>query len=173
MTSTFQTLGRLGELNVESELIKRGWLVGNFNSNIKNAAVYDLFAVKNNHKKLIRVKSFRLDHKLRGNALYSAKKDGSVFLQLKNSNKDDYVVLAGLQNDKCVECYIVPTKVIDQILKHGHNIYIKRFKKDGSKVKDSTMRRLIFDGKRTSDRPNSGMRSYLSKYKDNWKILEK
>ena len=84
MTSTFQTLGRLGELNVESELIKRGWLVGNFNSNIKNAAVYDLFAVKSNHKKLIRVKSFRLDHKLRGNALYSAKKDGSVFLQLKN-----------------------------------------------------------------------------------------
>jgi len=78
MTSTFQTLGRLGELNVESELIKRGWLVGNFNSNIKNAAVYDLFAVKNNHKKLIRVKSFRLDHKLRG-MLYIVRKKMAQF----------------------------------------------------------------------------------------------
>ena len=81
--------------------------------------------------------------------------------------------MAGLQNDKFVESYIVPTKAIDQILKQGHNVYIKRFKKDGSKVKDSTMRRLIFDGNRTSDRPNSGMRSHLSKYKNNWKILEK
>ena len=172
MASTFQTLGRLGELNTESELIRRGWLVGNFNSNIKNAAVYDLFAVKQDHKKLIRVKSYRLDDKMRGNALYSAKKDGTIFLELKNSNKDDFVVLAGIQNDKCVESFIVPTKIIDHILKSAHNKYITRFKKDGSKVKDSNMRRLIFDGKRSEDRPNMGLRDYLSKYKNNWKILE-
>ena len=45
-----QELSRLAELAVEAELTKRGWLVGNFNASIKNAAVYDLFAVKNNFK---------------------------------------------------------------------------------------------------------------------------
>lgn len=41
-----QSVGRIGELSVELELTSRNWLVGNFNSNIHNAAVYDLFAVK-------------------------------------------------------------------------------------------------------------------------------
>ena len=52
-----QSVGRIGELSVELELTSRNWLVGNFNSNIHNAAVYDLFAVKKNIKRLIRVKS--------------------------------------------------------------------------------------------------------------------
>ena len=47
-----QTTGRIGEISVELELTSRNWLVGNFNSNIQNAAVYDLFAVKKNNKKL-------------------------------------------------------------------------------------------------------------------------
>ena len=54
--SNSQSVGRIGELSVELELTSRNWLVGNFNSNIQNAAVYDLFAVKKNNKKLIRVK---------------------------------------------------------------------------------------------------------------------
>ena len=46
-----QSVGRIGELSVELELTSRNWLVGNFNSNIHNAAVYDLFAVKKKYKK--------------------------------------------------------------------------------------------------------------------------
>ena len=55
--SNSQSVGRIGELSVELELTSRNWLVGNFNSNIKNAAVYDLFAVKKNNKKLNRKSS--------------------------------------------------------------------------------------------------------------------
>ena len=43
---TSQKVGRLGELAVESALTERGWLVGNFNSSVTNAAAYVLFAVK-------------------------------------------------------------------------------------------------------------------------------
>ena len=32
-----QELARLGELAVEAELVKQGWLVGNFNASIRNA----------------------------------------------------------------------------------------------------------------------------------------
>ena len=48
-----QSVGRIGELSVELELTGRNWLVGNFISNIQNAAVYDLFAVKKNTKRLL------------------------------------------------------------------------------------------------------------------------
>ena len=58
--SKSQSVGRIGELSVELELTSRNWLVGNFNSNIQNAAVYDLFAVKKNKKRLLRVKSYSL-----------------------------------------------------------------------------------------------------------------
>ena len=51
-----QSVGRIGELSVELELTGRNWLVGNFNSNIQNAAVYDLFAVKKKYKKIIESK---------------------------------------------------------------------------------------------------------------------
>ena len=51
-----QSVGRIGELSVELELTGRNWLVGNFNSNIQNAAVYDLFAVKKNMQFILRTK---------------------------------------------------------------------------------------------------------------------
>ena len=53
-----QELARLAELTVEAELTKRGWLVGNFNASIKNAAVYDLFAVKGESKVTLRINSY-------------------------------------------------------------------------------------------------------------------
>ena len=77
-----QSVGRIGELSVELELTSRNWLVGNFNSNIHNAAVYDLFAVKKNIKRLIRVKSYTLWHNNHGTIQYTAKKSGEIFLDL-------------------------------------------------------------------------------------------
>ena len=69
-----QSVGRIGELSVELELTGRNWLVGNFNSNIQNAAVYDLFAVKKNTKRLLRVKSYSLWNNDFGTIQYTAKK---------------------------------------------------------------------------------------------------
>ena len=68
---TQQELARLAELAVEQELTKKGWLVGNFNASIKNAAVYDVFAVKEQFKTTIRVKGVRLDKNNEGNLLYA------------------------------------------------------------------------------------------------------
>ena len=73
-SKTAQSVGRIGELSVELELTGRNWLVGNFNSNIQNAAVYDLFAVKKNKKRLLRVKSYSLWNNDFGTIQYNAKK---------------------------------------------------------------------------------------------------
>ena len=77
--SKSQAIGRIGELSVEIELVNRNWLVGNFNSNIQNAAVYDLFAVKKNNKKLIRVKAYSLFKNDHGTIQYAVKKSGKIF----------------------------------------------------------------------------------------------
>ena len=77
-----QSVGRIGELSVELELTGRDWLVGNFNSNIQNAAVYDLFAVKKNKKRLLRVKSYSLWNNDFGTIQYNAKKNGEILIQV-------------------------------------------------------------------------------------------
>ena len=85
-SKTAQSVGRIGELSVELELTGRNWLVGNFNSNIQNAAVYDLFAVKKNKKRLLRVKSYSLWNNDFGTIQYTAKKNGEIFLDGKLLN---------------------------------------------------------------------------------------
>ena len=68
-----QTTGRIGELSVELELTSRNWLVGN--SNIQNAAVYDLFAVKKNNK-TYQIKSYSLFDGDKGTIQYTSRKTG-------------------------------------------------------------------------------------------------
>jgi hypothetical protein len=101
-----QSVGRIGELSVELELTGRNWLVGNFNSNIQNAAVYDLFAVKKNRKRLLRVKSYSLFSDDFGTIQYTAKKSGEIFLDLDEKNKDDFVILCGVKDGKVKEYFI-------------------------------------------------------------------
>ena len=105
--SKSQSVGRIGELSVELELTSRNWLVGNFNSNIQNAAVYDLFAVKKNTKRLLRVKSYSLWDNDFGTIQYTAKKNGEIFLDLDEKNKDDFVVLCGVRDRNVQEYFII------------------------------------------------------------------
>ena len=127
--SNSQSIGRIGELSVELELTSRNWLVGNFNSNIKNAAVYDLFAVKKNNKKLIRVKSYSLFPQDKGTIQYTARKTGEIFLDLLKNNKDDFVILCGIKDQKVFEFFIIPTLEVDKVLKKSNEIYHGGLKK--------------------------------------------
>ena len=165
-----QALSRLAELAVETELAKKGWLTGNFNASIRNAAVYDLFAVKGKHKTTIRVKGVRLDNKLEGNLLYAIKKSGEVFLSLYEKDETDITVIVGLKNGKPENYYIVPTYIINNEIKCGHKEWLKTKKKDGSPRKDSTLRQIRFNDK--TDRVSSGYKVKWAKYKNNWKMLE-
>ena len=138
-----QTIGRIGELSVELELTSRNWLVGNFNSNIQNAAVYDLFAVKKNNKKLIRVKSYSLFEDDKGTIQYTSRKTGEIFLDLHKDNKDDFVILCGVTNGKVKEYFILPTLVVDKTLKESNRIYHLGKKRDGSKRKVKSHRAIF------------------------------
>jgi len=165
-----QALSRLAELAVEAELTKKGWLTGNFNASIKNAAVYDLFAVKGKYKTTIRVKGVRLDDKFEGNLLYAVKKNGEVFLNLYEKDETDITVIAGLKDGKPENYYIVPTYIINNEIKSAHKEWLNTTKKDGSPHKDSTLRQIRFNDK--VDKISSGYKVKWKKYLNNWELLE-
>ena len=54
-----QRTGRMGEIIVELELLKRGWIVGNLNHTTLNSAGYDLFATRGTRTVKLRVKAKR------------------------------------------------------------------------------------------------------------------
>ena len=52
-----QAVGAYGEKSVEAELLRRGWIAANVNASIKNAADFDIFALKKHRAVQIRVKT--------------------------------------------------------------------------------------------------------------------
>lgn len=52
-----QLVGAYGERVVEAELLRRGWLASNVNASIKNAADFDVFAMKGSRIVQLRVKT--------------------------------------------------------------------------------------------------------------------
>ena len=167
---TQQELARLAELAVEQELTKKGWLVGNFNASIKNAAVYDVFAVKEQFKTTIRVKGVRLDKNNEGNLLYAVKKSGEVFLNLYKKDKTDISVIVLIKDGDPVNYYIVPTYIIDNEIKTLHKKWMKTPKKDGKPHKDSTLRQIRFNDK--VDKISGGYKIKWEKYLNNWELLK-
>ena len=171
-----QTTGRIGELSVELELTSRNWLVGNFNSNIQNAAVYDLFAVKKNNKKLVRVKSYSLfndgSKKFdKGTIQYTSRKTGEIFLDLLKENKDDYVILCGVRDGKVQEYFILPTLIVDKTLKEANRVYHLTSKRDGTPKKKTSHRAIFLQ--ESKDHYWCGWRRKWNKYLNNWDILKK
>ena len=52
-----QLVGAFGEKAVEAELLRRGWIPANVNATVKNAAGFDIYAVKQNRTVHLRVKA--------------------------------------------------------------------------------------------------------------------
>jgi len=158
-----QMVGRLGELAVEQELLKRGWLVGNFNANISNAAAYDLFAVKGNKNICLRVKTTS------GSMVqYNAKKSGSAFIDFLLGNDSDYAAIVLMNEEAPQEFYLVPTHIVDETLKKANEEWLKHPKRDGSARKKTNHRALDFNGKQTVSAPHKGMRNRWQQYLNNW-----
>ena len=163
-----QTIGRLGELAVERELLKRGWMVGNFNASMANAATYDLFAVKGYQRVCLRVKTTS------GNMIqYSAKKDGEIFRGLLPKNKGDYTVVVLVEKDEPKEFYVLPTQVVNDKLIESNLEWHKGQKRDGSPRKVTLHRALDFNGPKVPENSHRGMRLKWFRYLNAWDSLLK
>ena len=52
-----QAVGAFGERAVEAELLRHGWIPANVNATVKNAADFDIYAVKDGHTLHLRVRA--------------------------------------------------------------------------------------------------------------------
>lgn len=170
---TPQVIGRLGELATEMELLKRGWSVGNYNASTKNAAAFDLFASKGARRIGIRVKSYKGNAKRSGEGVqYTAKSNGSVFHNLDENDKGDFVVIVRICPGEAEEFYILPTQIVDAAIKESNKKWHQHLKKDGTPRKITTHRALDFEGKQTERAPWRGYGKIWEKYRNIWDILD-
>jgi hypothetical protein len=165
---TAQMVGRLGEIAVERELLRRGWTVGNFNATVANTAAYDLFAVKGKRRVCLRVKaaSGRM-------VQYTVKGHGSAFNSLMSNDDGDFVVIALFKDENNPEFYIMPTQVMDDAMRKIYTLWLKSPKKGGLPRKNTSHRALDFTGEQTKSIPYRGLQKVWASYLSNWSILEK
>ena len=166
--ATFDTqrTGRMGELVVELELLRRGWIVGNFNSSTMNSAGWDLFATKGNRSVKIRVKAKRPGVI---NFRWSAKPDGSVFYG-DTGSEDDFVAAVSFEPNSGHVTYIVPARVVSATLAAEHAAWLGGAKANGGARKDTPMRSVYIDD-RAADAPSHGFKAKWAGYAEAWDTL--
>lgn len=168
-----QTVGRLGELAVEQELVLAGWRVGNYNASTANQKAFDIFAAKEKRRVEIRVKSYKGQPGRKGEGVqYSAKEGGNIFRELRNKDDGDFVVIVRISPEDPHEFYVIPTRIVDRALRKADKLYHLHLKNDGTPRKKTPHRWLDFDGIMTKRQPNKGFAKQWKKYRGAWKLLE-
>lgn len=162
-----QRVGRMGELVVEYELIRRGWIVGNFNASTMNSAGWDLFATRGSRSIRMRVKAKRPGVTC---FRWSAKHDGTVLMGLTGAD-DDFVAAVSFDSVGGYEVFLVPSAVVEQVLVFENSRWLSGNKSDGGRRKPTTMRHIYMDD-RSDDTPSHGFASKWARYRGAWPILD-
>lgn len=170
-TAAFDTarIGRMGELVVEFELLRRGWMVGNFNHTVLNSAGFDLFATRGVQAVRIRVKAKRPGIDC---FRWSAKADGRLFAGFDPAAQDDFVAAVSFEADGRYDVYILPTAVVEGTLKAENDLWLSGAKADGSPRKPTSMRHIYVDD-RNDGTPSRGFAVRWASYRNAWVKLGK
>lgn len=161
-----QRVGRMGELVVELELLKRGWIVGNFNSTTMNSAGWDLFATRGTRSVKIRVKAKRPGIDC---FRWSAKADGSVLVGLADT-VDDFVAAVSFDARGGYDVFVIPSKVVEQTL-HDENARWVSGTKAGGGARKPTPMRHIYINSREDGAPAHGFAVRWAQYVNAWSLL--
>jgi hypothetical protein len=165
-----QSVGAFGERAVEVELLRRGWIPANVNATVKNAADFDIFAVKDDKMVLLRVRACAPD--ARRFQFGGFKPDKPV--QLANFKKNDFTVLVAISSDRTKdEFYVMPSRVLREEIILRQKDYLAIPKKDGTKRKD-TGHWALHLAKRKDGRQQGGygLEEKWKKYANAWHLLD-
>ena len=164
-----QSVGAYGEKVVEAELLRHLWVPANVNASIKNAADFDIFALKNNRTIHIRVKTCGPDVK---EFQFNSHKGEKI--KTKGFTAVDFTILVSMgktKNDD--EFYIVPTGVVREAVSAHREHYLAQPKRNGGKRVDNGQWSLrLRDSVRSKD-PSYGFAKQWQQYKNNWPSLER
>lgn len=164
-----QAVGAYGEKVVESELLRRGWIPANVNACVKNAADFDIFALKAGRTVQIRVKtcgpamaafqfSFRPESEI--SILGLGDSDFTILVSMGVARQDDHF-------------YIIPTRAVRETIAAYRVAYLAQAKRDGTSRKDTGHWTLNLRGLGTGEaRVNYGLSTAWESYRENWASLE-
>jgi hypothetical protein len=106
---TPQAAGAFGEKAVEAELLRHNWIPSNVNQTIKNAADFDVFALKGSRRVEIRVKTCRPGMPA---LLYGGFAPGKPITASDIEDSDFTIVVRMGKRRQDDRFYVVPTKVV-------------------------------------------------------------
>jgi hypothetical protein len=161
-----QRVGRMGELVVELELLRRGWIAGNFNATTMNSAGWDLFATRNGRSVKIRVKAKRPGVDC---FRWSARADGTIFFG-DTGQSDDWVAAVSFDQAGRYDVYVIPTFVVADHLARENAVWLAGTKRDGTARKPTSMRHIYVDD-RDDGTPGRGFAIRWSRYRNGWNAL--
>jgi len=165
---TPQAAGAFGEKAVEAELLRRNWLPANINPTFKNAAKFDIYALKTVDERerqvQIRVKTCRPNMK----AFLWGGFPPDKPITVEGINESDFTIIVRMGNKREDDrFYVVPTAVV------WKEIGARREELQPRVVKDIGMFRLGFDERRDGqEEAGRGIGRKWSKYLDKWELLD-
>lgn len=169
MIGSNQLIGAFGEKVVEAELLRRGWLTSNVNHSVKNAADYDIFAMKNRRTVHLRIKtcSYRWDA-----FQFSGFKSGED-IRTRGFSSTDFTILVRMGKDRASDAfYVVPTVEVRRRLRISRRAYLSIKKKIGGSRKDLGHWSLLLKEARNEDTPHHGFARKWKAYLDAWRLLD-
>ncbi|MDA8252326.1 MAG: hypothetical protein M0Z28_24605 [Rhodospirillales bacterium] len=151
------------------ELLRNGWITANVNTSIKNAADYDLFALKRGRWVSIRVKACHFTIRA---FQFNFRNAEDIIPQDLAANDFSIMVNVGCTRDKD-EFYIVPTLILRGQIKKQREFYLSRPKRDGGQRKDDGHWALHLDDMKSDpDRYNCGYAMKWKDYRNAWPVLD-
>jgi len=166
-----QAVAAFGERAVEAELLRHGWIPANVNATVKNAADFDIYAVKNGHTVHLRVRACGPDSR----AFQFGGFDPGEQVKVGKFSDTDFTVLVSMSGDRNRDqFYILPSRVVRQEIALRQSHYLSVAKRDGTARKDTGHWTLRLAKRRDGrQEPGYGLEEKWKQYLEAWSLLER
>jgi len=164
-----QLVGAFGEKAVEAELLRRGWSCSNVNASIKNAAAYDIVALKAARIVRIRVKTCGPGQ----NAFQFSFRPGEE-ITFDDIFEPDFTILVQMGKDRLADVfYVMTTRTLREQIGMHRRSYLEQHRRDGKRRKDLGHWTLhLADLRSREERASHGFRTKWMPHLDGWASLE-
>jgi hypothetical protein len=163
-------LGAYGEKAVEAELLRHGWLPSNINASVKNAADFDIVALKDERMIKLRVKTCSSNM----NAFQFGGFQPGRKITFKDVDSTDFTVLVRMGTAREDDLfYVIPTRVLRAQVSGHRRRYLNVRTRSGQLRKDTGYWTLHLQPmKRDKKRYSHNFTQKWATYLNNWHLLE-
>lgn len=166
-----QAVGAFGERAVEAELLRHGWIPANVNATVKNAADFDIYAVKDGHTLHLRVRACGPDSR----AFQFGGFDPGEQVKVGKFSDTDFTVLVSMSgNRNRDQFYVLPSRVVREEIALRQRHYLSVAKRDGTARKDTGHWTLRLAKRRDGrQEPGYGLEEKWKQYLEAWNLLDR